>query len=269
MNKFFNIIIVSLIGTTLISCAGKPLKQIPPNTSFKFTLYDFPRIGKNKPSIIAGGDIITIYDNYMHKGKTIRINNYQSVIRVECSDRDGPQKKIFLCTSYKKVAGTIYDNGKSLPSTNPKEWEQVNCGLFNGQRVTNGNCAELRNQLPKVIESAFNKVEDRKREAKERLNARYDAEYKMRSLGQLRWNNRLAVKLKKGYKVCTYDKDYFGYVEDVANKRVKVYVLGKVTDYYGNGGYFFSGKNGQFNYEKIEAIRWFMRDELAVCEFKG
>lgn len=79
------------------------------------------------------------------------------------------------------------------------------------------------------------------------------------------WENRLSTPLKIGDKICTYHDNQFGYVENIQNNKVKTHVVGSVG---AGAGFFFSGLDMQFTYSRIEAIRWFKRDEVAHCNFK-
>jgi hypothetical protein len=79
-----------------------------------------------------------------------------------------------------------------------------------------------------------------------------------------RWSNRLSQKIAVGDKVCTFEKNLFGYVEAVNSDKVKVHVVGAGS--WGSG-YFFSGIEGRFDFTRVEAIRWFDRAELGRCHF--
>ena len=45
---------------------------------------------------------------------------------------------------------------------------------------------------------------------------------------------------------------------------MKIHVVGQADR---ENGFFFSGIDGNFNYKKVEAIRWFNNNELAPCYF--
>lgn len=265
------ILVLTLFGAIMVGCGGNLVKQVPTNTDLKFALHDFKRIGKNKPAIIVNNKSARSVYDYHFKWANHRINNYESVIRAECGKRDGPKNDVFLCTLYKKIAGNIYDKGESTPSKKPKDWEVMSCGLFNGYRVINGKCSDLKVLLGKTIDGEFKRQEDYINAQKEEQQRKYKEEKERRKIAQKLWNNRLSVKLQKGQKVCTNEGSRFGYVEGISNKRVKVYVVGKVIYEYNPtrsyDGYFFSGSIGEFNYNKIEKMRWYKRNEIAACEF--
>jgi len=83
-----------------------------------------------------------------------------------------------------------------------------------------------------------------------------------------RWENRMSTTLSIGDKVCTYDTNLFGYVENMNGNKIKVHVVGQVTQFVNMPGYFFSGMEGRYQYSRVEAIRWFDRVELGNCYFE-
>lgn len=82
------------------------------------------------------------------------------------------------------------------------------------------------------------------------------------------WDNRMSKQLGVGDKVCTFDNNMFGFVENISGEKVKVHVVGRATPAFAMSGYFFSGVEGRFQYTPIESIRWFVRGELAHCYFE-
>lgn len=82
------------------------------------------------------------------------------------------------------------------------------------------------------------------------------------------WDNRMSQQLGVGDKVCTFDSNLFGFVENINGEKVKVHVVGRATPVIEMTGYFFSGVEGRFQYSRIESIRWFARSELAHCHFE-
>jgi hypothetical protein len=79
------------------------------------------------------------------------------------------------------------------------------------------------------------------------------------------WDERLQQTVSAGDAVCTYDTNIFGNIEAVEGQRVKLYVIGKAQT---PAGFFFSGGDRKFSYEKIEGYRWFDRAEIGHCGFK-
>ena len=81
------------------------------------------------------------------------------------------------------------------------------------------------------------------------------------------WSSRNKNAYKIGEKVCTYKGNFFGYVEQSNENRLKVYVAGKVKDKA--DGYFYSGVEGSFYVEKVEGIRWYEKNEVSNCTFNA
>lgn len=100
-----------------------------------------------------------------------------------------------------------------------------------------------------------------------RVDNERDKQVQRQQEGQRLWNERLSATLHVGDKVCTYKNNWFGYVEDSKNNKIKIHVIGQVTSMSGAPGYFFKGNAGRFEYTPIESIRWVERDELAPCAF--
>lgn len=113
--------------------------------------------------------------------------------------------------------------------------------------------------LAKIAEEQAEK-ERKEREEKFRIEL-FELEQR---IAQERWDNRLGAKYSIGDKVCTYDTNSFGYIEDLNTSKMKIHVVGQADR---ENGFFFSGIDGNFNYKKVEAIRWFDRNELAHCNF--
>lgn len=102
------------------------------------------------------------------------------------------------------------------------------------------------------------------------VSAREEQKRQKVQRAQEAWNNRLTSKYTAGDKVCTYDTNLFGYVEEVQKERVKVHVVGRAAlGAFDTKGFFFKIGDGSFDYSPIEAIRWLMRDEMAPCNFSG
>lgn len=102
------------------------------------------------------------------------------------------------------------------------------------------------------------------------ISAREEQKRQQIQRAQEAWNNRLTSKYTAGDKVCTYDTNLFGYVEDVQKERVKVHVVGRAAlGPFDTKGFFFKFGDGSFDYSPLEAIRWLGRDEIAPCNFSG
>lgn len=115
---------------------------------------------------------------------------------------------------------------------------------------------------PVLAKIAEEQAEKERKEHEEKLEIeRRQMEEK---IAQARWDNRLGAKYSIGDKVCTYDNNSFGYIEDLNANKMKIHVVGQADR---KNGFFFSGIDGNFNYKKVEAIRWFDRNELAHCNF--
>lgn len=113
--------------------------------------------------------------------------------------------------------------------------------------------------------------EDRKKAERETSRLQWEQKREQERLREKqaheRWDNRLALSLSLGNKVCTHDTNLFGYVESSNdNNKIKVHIVGQANDV---PGYFFKGKEGGFKYSPIESIRWFTRDEIAPCYFES
>ncbi|GLR63944.1 hypothetical protein [Marinospirillum insulare] len=115
---------------------------------------------------------------------------------------------------------------------------------------------------PVLAKIAEEQAEKERKEREEKLRIEL---FKLEQrIAQERWDNRLGAKYSIGDKVCTYDTNSFGYIEDLNINKMKVHVVGQADR---KNGFFFSGIDGNFNYKKVEAIRWFDRNELAHCNF--
>ncbi|PFG53087.1 hypothetical protein ATG98_2168 [Marinobacter sp. LV10R520-4] len=70
----------------------------------------------------------------------------------------------------------------------------------------------------------------------------------------------------KGQEVCSLD-NRFGYVEEIANERIKILVKGQATRK--NEGFFFYSYNGTVNYlvSKTNTLIWADKKDWAQCNF--
>lgn len=125
--------------------------------------------------------------------------------------------------------------------------------------------AEARALRNKLQEEKLKREREAEKERKEREEKLRIEHFKMEQIiAQERWDNRLGAQYNIGDKVCTYDNNDFGYIEYLNANKMKVHVVGQADR---KNGFFFSGIDGNFNYKKVEAIRWFDRNELAHCNF--
>lgn len=135
-------------------------------------------------------------------------------------------------------------------------------------RLSGVDPAEIQRVLARRVDSIRAVREESKRrvqEFEEASKRRRQEDQLKRQLAQQEWENRLQRHIAVGDAVCTYDSNLFGNIETIEGGRIKVYVIGKAQVI---PGYFFSGQEGQFSYEKIEGYRWLDRAELAHCGFK-
>lgn len=110
----------------------------------------------------------------------------------------------------------------------------------------------IRNRLT-IVAAAISKEAQKRQEAKRAEES---------------WDNRLSATYRIGDKVCTYDTNWFGYVDEIQPDRLKVHVVGRAV-FAGLDvkGIFFTPQEGSFEYSRIDAVRWLAREEIAPCSF--
>lgn len=117
----------------------------------------------------------------------------------------------------------------------------------------NATTVEANAKASRVREVAYMaEVNAHAREAK----ARYDA-------AQAIWINRASAKYAIGDSVCTAS-NFVGNIEEITQNRFKVFVIGRVPSVQAQ---FYSGQKSTTNFERVDAPRWFDRNEVAHCDF--
>lgn len=153
-------------------------------------------------------------------------------------------------------------------------------GQYNGQKSTlnlpNNNFKDiyslfdLESQLRDFNKHKAKQLISARQSEVERITSKYkaiqEASQEKQRRAKEQWTNRMSQKLKVGDKVCSYT-NLFGYLEKMSGHKIKVHVVGDASQYKGDEGYFFQGASGEFQYTKIEAIRWFKRSEVSHCHF--
>lgn len=202
----------------------------------------------------------------------------------------------FLIDRKGEVAGLVKENRDHNSEWIPQVIDMIDVEEgaefinFKSQRFFKKTLADIESSLDGISYSMAEKIISDKRgriaeqkqkreeqEAKIRLEEERNKQQQLereaaKSLASQRWKNRLNIKLDVGDTVCAYNSNHFGQVEAFNDRgdRVKVYVVGKaVHPEYGTRalpeGYFFSGNAGRFKYDKVEAYRWFRREQISLC----
>jgi hypothetical protein len=123
--------------------------------------------------------------------------------------------------------------------------------------------AEKRSADRYAAEQELKKAADKAAKT-EKQKEKQQFEQKLSASIKAQWVNRLTAKYQKGDKVCTYKNNYFGYVNEITSNKLNVYVVGyaKTVD-----GFYFNCFKCGYPITKVEAQRWYGRDEIAPCEF--
>ncbi|QQD22791.1 hypothetical protein GJQ54_13850 [Oceanospirillaceae bacterium ASx5O] len=123
---------------------------------------------------------------------------------------------------------------------------------------------KFQKKVAEEIEKDLRRRKDKEEEiaAKKRKNER---QARMNKEAQNRWKNRAIINLQRGSKACTFEKNIFGYVEDVTDNRIKLYVVGQVNNQF--DGFFYMNDSATASTTKIQSYRWFGKNELRHCDF--
>jgi hypothetical protein len=196
----------------------------------------------------------------------IRTSNEVKGAQLVCFKNGRPHGAVIYKTSYdgiRKNSGSIY----------PKPGSHALDGIYIPPETTNNiaqyafkaRYANAVRQNKDKIEKENRKVARLKREKVEREAF----ELEMKPLKDL-WANRVSNNYTLGKEVCTYNNK-FGYVEQIANNRVKVLWSGQVTDKI--NGWFFgnrsldSDRSSTFKYSHIDKVTWENKEKISYCGF--
>lgn len=119
-----------------------------------------------------------------------------------------------------------------------------------------------KEQSARIIAAQNARSVERTRVALERqreLNRQLD-------LGKQVWERRLLATYTLGDQVCTMKGNFYGNVEAVSGERLKVHVIGQAR-MSSDGFFFYTYQPTSFDGIRIEAPRWFERNEIAHCVF--
>ncbi|MEM7690965.1 MAG: hypothetical protein AAF194_00780, partial [Pseudomonadota bacterium] len=124
------------------------------------------------------------------------------------------------------------------------------------ERLKTTDPGAITGSLMRAVET-FEKGQDRGE------RARKDREAAMRHIERMRAQARgeIPIDFELGQTICDTKTDWFGYVEQVTEARVKLYVVGKLRK-----GILSHTALEQILYDPIEAMRWTDRSGLVTCE---
>ncbi len=227
------------------------------NDRYRGSLLSYKRMFLNDPDIIGINETIK-KRNYFE----IESKGAQSI----CYKDGKPHGSVLYLFSYFKTL-----KGKEVHA---KPGSHTLVGLYISPEATNKfaqTAFDLRSDNVGRQNADKIKKDNRKAARLKREKVEREAfELEMKPLKEL-WANRVSNNYTLGKEVCTYNNK-FGYVEQVANNRVKVLWSGQVTDK--TSGWFFgnrsvdSDKSTTFKYSHIDKVTWENKEKISYCDFE-